>query len=146
MYLQIYASQFMTSWIIPFPFTLLNQESVERKGKKLQKFDYLENEKSFWDEIENIFHSFWRPIIWSKIKIWYKIADTSFKYLWPFSGHHALKEPELPTLCWQSISRTVSLWRNPFQCYLSVTPENIRKPLCFRGYREGNGPKMGWFQ
>ena len=27
----------------------------------------------------NIFHSFWRAIIWLKIKIWSKIADTSFK-------------------------------------------------------------------
>ena len=31
----------------------------------MQKFKYLENEKSFLDEIKNIFHSFW----W-KIKIW----------------------------------------------------------------------------
>ena len=36
------------------------------KGKKLQKFEYLENEKSFLDKIKNIFHSFWRPIIWWK--------------------------------------------------------------------------------
>ena len=38
------------------------------EGEKLQKFEYLENEKSFLDEIKNIFHSFWRPIIWSKNK------------------------------------------------------------------------------
>ena len=37
-----------------FPF-----ESVKcgKEGKKLRKFEYLENEKSFLDEI-NIFHSF----------------------------------------------------------------------------------------
>ena len=29
-----------------------------REGKKLQKFEYLENEKSFLDEMKNIFHSF----------------------------------------------------------------------------------------
>ena len=29
-----------------------------KQGKKLQKFEYLENEKSFLDEIKNIFHSF----------------------------------------------------------------------------------------
>ena len=30
-----------------------------KKGKtKIQKFEYLENEKSFLDEIKNIFHSF----------------------------------------------------------------------------------------
>ena len=39
-----------------------------KEGKKLQKFEYLENEKSFLDEIKNIFHSFWRPIIWWKNK------------------------------------------------------------------------------
>ena len=29
-----------------------------KEGKKLQKFEYLENKKSFLDEIKNIFHSF----------------------------------------------------------------------------------------
>ena len=29
-----------------------------KEGKKLQKFEYLENEKSFLDELKNIFHSF----------------------------------------------------------------------------------------
>ena len=33
LHLQIYSSQFMTSYIIPLPFGLLNLESVERKGK-----------------------------------------------------------------------------------------------------------------
>ena len=43
-----------------------------KKGKNHENL-YLENEKSFLDEI-NIFHSFWRAIIAGK-----KIADTSFK-------------------------------------------------------------------
>ena len=30
----------------------------EKKGKKLQKSDYLENDKSFLDEIKKNFHSF----------------------------------------------------------------------------------------
>ena len=34
-----------------------------KEGEKLQKFEYLENEKSFLDEIKNVFHSFWRAII-----------------------------------------------------------------------------------
>ena len=46
---------------------------------EIEKFDYLENEKSFFDEIESIFHSFWRAIIWLKNKNFIKIADTSFK-------------------------------------------------------------------
>ena len=37
----------------------------KKEGKmELQKFKCLENEKSFLDEIKNIFHSFWRAIIW----------------------------------------------------------------------------------
>ena len=32
------------------------------KKREIQKFEYLENEKSFLDEI--IFHSFWKAIIW----------------------------------------------------------------------------------
>ena len=55
--LQIYASHFMTSQIIPLPFALLNLESG-KEGKKSQKFEYLENKKSFLDEVKNFFHSF----------------------------------------------------------------------------------------
>ena len=52
----------------------------EKERKKIQKFEYLGNEKSFLDEIKNIFHSFWRAIIQWKIKKMIKnIADTSFK-------------------------------------------------------------------
>ena len=29
-----------------------------KEGKKLQRLEYLKNEKSFLDEIKNIFHSF----------------------------------------------------------------------------------------
>ena len=47
----------MTSEIIPLPFVLFNLESVERKGK-IQKFDYLENERNFLDEIKKKIHSF----------------------------------------------------------------------------------------
>ena len=46
---------------------------------EIKKIKYLENKKSLLDEITNIFHSFLRAIIWWKIKICQKIADTSFK-------------------------------------------------------------------
>ena len=36
-----------------------------KEGEELQEFEYLENEKSFLDEIKNIFH---RAIIWWKNK------------------------------------------------------------------------------
>ena len=42
----------------------------EKEGKvEIQKFEYLENENSFLDEVKNIFHIFWRDIIWWKPKI-----------------------------------------------------------------------------
>ena len=59
-----------------------------KEGKKRQKFEYLENEKSSLDEIKNIFHRFWRAIIWWKNKNLKKIADTSFNLCacdWAFS-------------------------------------------------------------
>ena len=42
----------------------------EKEGKtELQKFEYVENEQNLLDEIKNIFHCFFRAIIWLKIKI-----------------------------------------------------------------------------
>ena len=41
----------------------------KRRRWKYKKFEYLKNEKTFLDEIKNIFHSSWRAIIWWKIKI-----------------------------------------------------------------------------
>ena len=35
---------------------------------EIQKYEYLENEKSFLDEIKSIFHSFWRLSFSEKIK------------------------------------------------------------------------------
>ena len=35
-------------------------------GKSGQKFEYLENEKSFLDEIKIIFHSYWKAIMVKK--------------------------------------------------------------------------------
>ena len=41
----------------------------KKEGKtEIQKFEYLKNEKSFLNEIKNIFRSFWRAIAWWKIK------------------------------------------------------------------------------
>ena len=57
-------------------------ERVKKRGGKMeiQKFEYCENEKSFFDEIKNFFHSFWKAIIWWEIKICFKIANTSFSF------------------------------------------------------------------
>ena len=40
-----------------------------KEGKKLQEFEYLENEKSLLDSIKNIFHSFKGLSFGEKIKI-----------------------------------------------------------------------------
>ena len=72
----------MTSWTLRFIFDhpLSNGRQVEKEGRtEIQKNEYIENEKSFSDEIKSIYHSFWRAIIWWKNKKLMKIADTSFK-------------------------------------------------------------------
>ena len=48
-----------------------------KEEKKWQKFEYLENEKSFFDEIKKIFHSFLRAIMWWKNKNLTKIRPPS---------------------------------------------------------------------
>ena len=46
-------------------------DSKKKEGKReIQKCEYLKNKKSYLDEIKGIFHSFWRAIIWWKIKNW----------------------------------------------------------------------------
>ena len=52
--------------IIPLTLVLLNMENVVREGKKLQKFEYLEKEKSFVDGIKSIFHSFFERLSFDK--------------------------------------------------------------------------------
>ena len=52
-----------STFICPF-----ESGKCEEEEEKLQKFEYLENKNSFLDEIKNIFHTFWRAIIWCKNK------------------------------------------------------------------------------
>ena len=56
-------------------------QGEKEEKMEIQKFEYLKNGKSISGEIKNIFYSFWRAIIWWKIRICSKISDTSFK-LW----------------------------------------------------------------
>ena len=80
-YFKIYICKFMqaNSWHKLFHFRLSFWICNAWKGKKLQRFEYLENEKSFLDEIKKKNHIFWRAIIWRKKKLIKKIAVTSFK-------------------------------------------------------------------
>ena len=65
-------SSYLDSWRhINFKIYLgsSSNETADREKKKrgkmeTQKIKYLENEKSFLDEVKNILHSFWRGIIW----------------------------------------------------------------------------------
>ena len=73
--------QLMTSWTLRFIFDHPPKQwpTGKKEGRtEIQKIEYLENEKSFLDEIRSIFHSFWRAIMWWKNKNLMKIADTSF--------------------------------------------------------------------
>ena len=59
--------QLMTSQTLRFILDqALKQWLTGRKRGKdgMQKFEYFENEKSFLDQIKNIFHNFLRVIIW----------------------------------------------------------------------------------
>ena len=72
-YSKNYAYKFMqaNSWHHKlFHFHLSFRTWKVWKGVKIQKLKYLENEKNFLDEIKNIFHSFWRTIMWWKNKYW----------------------------------------------------------------------------
>ena len=64
---------------INYPTSICPSESGNcgKEGKKLQKLEYLQNKKSFLDEMKNIFHSFWRTIIWWKNK---NLIKGSFTY------------------------------------------------------------------
>ena len=57
LHLEIIASQFMTLYIIPLLFVLLNLESVEKKRKDYKHLN-ISRRKRALGEIKIIFHSF----------------------------------------------------------------------------------------
>ena len=70
----------VNSWHKSFHFYLpLPIWKVWKGREKITKIRISENEKSFLDEIKNIFH---RLSFGEKIKIGQKIADSSFKCVW----------------------------------------------------------------
>ena len=59
---QVMASQALRLFLNqPLKQSLTGKKEVKTN---IQKFDYIENKKSFLDEIKDIFHSFQRAIIW----------------------------------------------------------------------------------
>ena len=53
----------MLRFIFHHPISQLLTWKKKRK-LEIQKFEYLDNEKSFLDEIKNIFRNYLRAIIW----------------------------------------------------------------------------------
>ena len=46
---------------------MADKKTGGKKGKtEIQKFEYLENKKSFWDEIKSFFHNYLKAAIWWK--------------------------------------------------------------------------------
>ena len=61
----IYAVYDIINFKIYLQTTLKAMADREKKrGRQILKYEYLENEKSFLDEIKSIFHSFLKAIIW----------------------------------------------------------------------------------
>ena len=60
------------------------------KEREITKNEYLKNQKSSFDEIKNIFHNFWRTIIWwknknliknSRYKLWFDPINTATSFI-----------------------------------------------------------------
>ena len=82
------------TYMIPLTFALLNLETVERE--KITKIWISRERKEIFRRKKTFFIVFKGLSFSEKIKIWLKIADTSFKYVWPkyvwrFSRHQVLK-------------------------------------------------------
>ena len=66
------ASQLVTSWILKLTLSFLSSR-FPYMTKTWQKFKYLENEKSFEDEIKSIFHHFWRAFNQANNKLFWNV-------------------------------------------------------------------------
>ena len=72
--------QLMSSWTLRFLLRSTSKamaDSEKKREDKNTKIWMSREWKELFRSIKSIFHSFWRPIILWKIKIWQKIADTS---------------------------------------------------------------------
>ena len=98
----------------------LHSRKCGREEKKLQKLKYLDNEKSFFNEIKNIFYSFWRAVIWWKNKNLIKVILNS---IFQTKDHFCIKLPILKILLarytgpvevfdgWKFINTILWLWK-----------------------------------
>ena len=77
--------QLMSSWTLRFFLRSTSKAMVDSEKKREDKNTKIWMSRE-WKELfrsnKSIFHSFWRPIILWKIKIWQKIADTSLYEFW----------------------------------------------------------------
>ena len=67
--------------VINFEINLLSNQAgfFYLPKKSRQKFKYLENEKSFYNEIKSIFHQFWRAVIETNKKFFFGMRQFDFK-------------------------------------------------------------------
>ena len=91
---------------------------------KILKFGFLENKKSFWSEIKNIFPSFTSTLFWTwKTKEW-NVVDTTFNLLYNF---HNCAPQRMSTNIWKSgrlitfdrnVNNILKIYRYSTLCYL----------------------------
>ena len=98
-----------------------------REEEKLQKLEYLENEKSCLDEIKNTFHSFWRAIIWWKNE---NLTKKSRQKLRPFQERRAITCARIHT--YAKVLRSVinhtrkwNFWLHVFPTLLPVFDQDV---------------------
>ena len=63
----------------------MNEGEGDESKSEIQKFEYLENEKSFLDEVKSIFHNYLKYCHLLKQT---KIENTSFKLSQNFTKYH----------------------------------------------------------
>ena len=100
-----------------------------KEAKKLQKIEYLENEKSFLDEIKNTFHSFWRATFWWKNKNLIKNSGHKFygSQSWDLSDHWLLTDRFFER--WISATSS-SLWLGVYtQIFVNDNNNNNKLPI-----------------
>ena len=75
--------------IIPLPFVLLNLEKVQRKGKNTKIWISREQKELYrWNKKH--FSVFEGLSFGEKLKIWWKIADTSFNHILHSPPNHTV--------------------------------------------------------
>ena len=89
------------------------------------------NEKSFFDEIKSIFHSFWRAIIWQKNK---NLIKNSGHKLWKlfFVTKKLIKKQT--SSAWNFLQPPIPVWRSAYIPYFKISASILWCPLFSENY------------